>query len=150
MKEAVSNAHPDISAITVVQVIRGQVFSLRAEDNLSVLDSSMYWKKVRHVPVTDDDGRLVGIVTERDLLRHLASPLLGYTPTEQNQLKTAFVVGDIMTRDVRTIAPQTPLREAAKTLYDNKIGCLPIVENGILVGILTESDFVRIYSDLSN
>jgi CBS domain-containing membrane protein len=87
---------------------------------------------IRHVPVVDEAGGLVGIVTQRDLLslEHKKDPV--------TQLR------DVMRTDVATATPDTPLRTAAETMIYNKYGCLPVVDHGELVGIITETDFLKL------
>jgi CBS domain-containing membrane protein len=103
----------------------------------------MHLGRIRHLPVLDDDGeQLVGIVSQRDLFRSALAKALGYGESAQRKLLDTFSVKEVMTTDVITTTPDTPLIEAARVLMEHKIGCLPVVENGRLVGILTEGDFV--------
>jgi acetoin utilization protein AcuB len=97
----------------------------------------MQERKLRRLPVVDERNRLVGIVVERDLL--LAA---------MRYLQSRVEVGDIMTRDVLTVRPDTDLVEVARTMLERKIGGLPVLEDGQVVGIITESDIFRRFVEL--
>lgn len=96
-------------------------------------------KKVHRVPVLEKD-RLVGIITERKLLEVSPSPATTLSVFEINYLLSKTKVGSLMTKDVVTVRPDTLLEEAARLMSDKDIGALPVLENGRLVGIITESD----------
>jgi len=100
--------------------------------------------RIRHLPVLDENGQMAGIVTQRDLFRGALAKALGYGERAQRQLMDTLVVKEVMTSDVITTTPDTPLAEAARVLIERKIGCLPVVEGGRLVGIITEEDFVAL------
>lgn len=94
--------------------------------------------RIRHLPVVEG-RRLVGIVSDRDL--RLALPALGAAPEpERRRLLETTRVASVMVRDPITTTPDTPLEEAARLMYVHRIGCLPVEEQGTLVGIVTESD----------
>jgi len=100
---------------------------------------------VRHVPVVDREGELVGLVTHRDLARGVLGRTQELPIGVEEDLLRRRRVGEIMVTEPDTIEPETPLREAAEIMLENKIGCLPVTEGTHLVGILTEADFVRDY-----
>ena len=121
------------------------VTTLKRNEKLTLADDLMKLGRIRHLPVFDDDGRaLVGIVSQRDLFRGALAQALGYGQYASRKLLDTFVVKEVMTTEVITTKPDTPLAEAASLMIERKIGCLPVVENGRLVGILTEGDFVAI------
>jgi CBS domain-containing protein len=129
---------------TVSDLMSRDVLCLSEDMDLSHIEDAMRLFKFRHMPVTDD-GRLLGVVTQRDVLRVCASSLLPNAAEQTALLTKAYRVRDVMTRDVKTVRPGAPLTEAAKILIHDKIGCLPVVDDGnVLVGILTDSDFVRL------
>lgn len=102
---------------------------------------------IRHLPVLDGK-RLVGIVTDRDLRQSAPSPATTLEVHELNYLLERLTIEAIMTKNVITVAPETGLLEAARLLLTHKIGCLPVVEHGDLVGIITEGDMLRALVDL--
>ena len=127
----------------VRNIMTTPVFAVGHTDNLKVVEEVMEWKHIRHLPVVDDDGRLVGLITHRDLLRACVSSVADIPQQEQDALLRGIPVRQMMRADVLTVSPESDVRAAARTMLDKKIGCLPVVENGKLVGILTEADFVR-------
>ena len=99
-------------------------------------------KRIRHLVVVDD-ARVVGIVTDRDIRLNLPSPATSLSVWELNYLLPQLTVGGVMSKTVIVVDPDRPVAEAARIMMDHKIGALPVVEEGRLVGIITESDFVR-------
>lgn len=119
--------------------------TLKRNDKLTLADDIMRLGRIRHLPVVDDDDQtVVGIVTQRDLFRDALAQALGYGRHAQRKLLDTLSVKDVMATEVVTAGPDASLVEAAKILTERKIGCLPVVENGKLVGILTEGDFVAL------
>jgi acetoin utilization protein AcuB len=112
--------------------------------------------QIRHLPVVDDDERLVGIITERDLRGAAFAPALWehLSPAMQTRLEQVRValgrvtVGDLMTPEPMTATPETGLAEAAARMFEHRIGCLPVVEGGRVVGILTETDALGALADI--
>ena len=133
------------SATTVRDVMSPDVTTLEANDRLNIADDVMTLGRIRHLPVVDDDGSVVGILSQRDLFRGALARSLGYGEHAQRKLLGILAVKEVMTNDPETIGPDAKASEAAQRLLDRKIGCLLVVEHGKLVGILTESDFVRLY-----
>ncbi len=105
-------------------------------------------EKVRRLPVLNKKGELVGIVSERDLLYASPSPATSLSIHEIHYLVSKITVSEIMIRDVITVSEYTPLEEAARIMADNKIGGLPVVRDGKLVGIITESDLFKIFIEI--
>jgi CBS domain-containing membrane protein len=122
------------------------VATLNRNDKLSIADDVMKLGRIRHMPVLDEDGALVGILSQRDLLHGALSHALGYGQVAKQRVMSTILVKEVMTGSPHTVEPDTPLDEAASTMLARKIGCLPIVENERLVGILTESDFVALHA----
>jgi len=98
--------------------------------------------RIRHLVVTED-SRVVGIVTDRDIRLNLPSPATGLSVWEINFLLARLTVREVMTGSVVVVDPGRPAAEAARIMLDHKIGALPVVDGGRLVGIVTDSDFVR-------
>jgi CBS domain-containing protein/gamma-glutamylcysteine synthetase len=124
---------------TVGQIMSTQLLTVRPEDLVDLAASMMDWEKIRHVPVEDDQGRLVGIVSHRALLRLVARGQGG---------TTQVVVKDIMRRDPVSVTPQTPTIEAMKLMRDRAVGSLPVLEGDKLVGIITEHDLIDVSAKL--
>jgi acetoin utilization protein AcuB len=104
--------------------------------------------KVRRLPVLNDKGALVGIVSERDLLFASPSPATSLSIYELHYLMSGIKVADVMTTEVITVTEDTPLEEAARIMVGNKIGGLPVERKGELVGIITETDLFKIFLEL--
>lgn len=126
---------------TVGQFMATDLFTVRPNDLVDLAASVMDWKHVRHVPVEDDEGRVIGLVSHRDLLRLLSHGLL-------NKQIQPVTVKEIMKRDPFTVAPDTPTLEALNIMRRQKVGCLPVVENGKLVGIVTAYDFLALSAEI--
>ena len=121
---------------TVGQFMSTDLFTVRPDDLVDLAASVMHWRHVRHVPVEDDEGRLVGLLSHRSLLRLLAGR--GTGPSNG-----AVTVRDIMRAEPLTVSPQTPTLEAIDLMRAHNVGCLPVVEQGALVGIVTAHDFLN-------
>ena len=104
--------------------------------------------KVRRLPVLDKNGNLVGIVAEKDLLYVSPSPATSLSVHELHYLISKIKVEDVMAKDVITATEYTPLEEAARIMADNKIGSLPVMRDGKLVGIITETNLFCIFLEL--
>jgi len=138
-----TNAIPGL----VRDVMTRKIAVLREEQNLELAERAMKAYAFRHLPVVEGD-KLVGLVTERDLLRAAISTLDKAHELLDDNLKRYYFVREIMTADVVTVRPETPLLEAARIMANRKLGCLPVTEqDGTLVGIVTRSDLVELVID---
>jgi CBS domain-containing protein len=113
--------------------------TIAPEASLAAALATMRQHEIRHLPVVDADGRFVGIVTDRDLRQ--ASFARFRTLTESSQ---DLMVQDVMTCGVVTIDPRATVARAATVMFERRIGSLPVVENGQIVGILTERDLLKL------
>jgi acetoin utilization protein AcuB len=102
----------------------------------------MRTRRIRHLPVVDRGGRLVGIVTDRDLRQVVFDPAIQARAGDLADALKAVTVRDVMTWAVVSVRPDTPLREAARVMREQKIGALPVVQAGKVVGIVTEVDLL--------
>ena len=132
------------SVLRVRDVMTRDPKTLGRNDQISLADDLMKQERIRHLPVLDDDGELVGIVSQRDMFRGALAHALGYGETAQRRMLGLLVVKEVMTTQVVTVEPDAPITDAARTMVDRKIGCLPVVEGGKLVGILTEGDLAAL------
>lgn len=106
-------------------------------------------RKIRHIPIVDVAGKLVGIVTDRDIKRALPSPLTGSLAREEyDSVLDETELQKVMTRDPASVSPDTTLADAVQLMYEKKIGGLPVVENGKLVGIFTQTDALALCLEL--
>jgi CBS domain-containing membrane protein len=137
-----------MEALKVRDLMTAGVRTVKAGDRLIHLYDLLVDGRIRHVPVLDDEGLLVGLVTHRDFLRRVSAPQSELPLGLQTELMRRMEVGEIMNADVETIEPDASVRQAAQVMLENKYGCLPVVDGERLVGIITESDFVRCLADL--
>lgn len=136
---------PNALPPSVRDVMTPHVTTLKRNDKLTIADDVMRLGRIRHLPVLDDDGQeVVGILSQRDLFRGSLARALGYGEHAQRKVLDTLVVKEVMTSDVVTTSPDTPLAEVARVMLKQRIGCLPVVEGGRLVGIVTEADFVAL------
>jgi len=129
----------------VRELMSRQVVTIGTGDSCLEAVTRMQRSRVRHLPVVSREGPLVGIVTDRDLRHHLFTPrlfeVLGSTPVEV--LLSCTHVAEIMSTDVITVAPEETVAEAAWTMRKHRVGALPVLEHGRVVGIITEADVLR-------
>lgn len=128
------------SHLRVSEFMTTDLFTVRQEDIIDLVVDVMNWRKIRFTPVEDKEGKLVGLVTLRMILRHILEQRHG-NREEQAGLTT---VKDIMNPAPITIDPNMTILEAMNLMRKHQIGCLPVVKNGALIGIITEMDFLRI------
>lgn len=120
---------------TVGQFMSTDLFTVRPGDLVALAANVMDWRHIRHVPVEDERGHLVGLVTHRDILRLLARG-------ERKEGGDPIAVRRIMKTDPVTVSPATPTLEAIELMRARRVGCLPVVDDGLLVGIITAQDFL--------
>jgi len=101
-------------------------------------------ERIRRAPVVKE-GKMVGIVSDKDLLNASPSPASSLSVWEMNYLLSKITVSEVMTKNVMTVAEDTPIEEAARIMADNKIGGLPVMRDGHVVGIITETDLFKIF-----
>jgi CBS domain-containing protein len=135
--------------LLVADLMTANVITMRPASDLEEVYERMAEEHIRHVPIVDREGDLVGLVTERDLTRLALGSQLEMPLSFQQDLLHGRKVREIMSTDVDTAEPDQSLKEAAVQLLENKVGCLPVVEGRHVVGILTEADFVRHFVEAS-
>ncbi|MEL6132380.1 MAG: CBS domain-containing protein [Bacteroidota bacterium] len=123
--------------IRVEECMTTDFHTVHREDILDLVADIMNWRNIRHLPVEDKDGQLVGLVTSRMLMRH-------FTRHKNGLSKEAQCVADIMKKNIITICPTETLMKALELMETNNIGCLPVVNEGRLVGLLSESNFLQL------
>lgn len=131
----------------VRDLMQTKVHTLLRNEKLSVADDLMRQERIRHLPVLDEYGELAGILTQRDLFRGALLRALGYGARAEEHMLRTVLVKEVMTEPVQTTAPDTPLKDAAALMLKHRVGCLPVVDQGKLVGIISESDMMRIVAE---
>jgi CBS domain-containing protein len=132
----------------VENVMTRDYVSVEPGERLDFVDDVMQLGRIRHMPVLEG-GKLVGIVSQRDLLAASLSRALDFDAQQRRSFMRSVEVSEVMSRNPITIAPGASLRDAARVLLRHRIGCLPVVdEAGTVVGLLTETDLLRgVYAD---
>jgi CBS domain-containing protein len=133
---------------TAGDVMTRQVMVLNIEDNLENIMKAMEHFHIRHVPVVDGE-KLVGVITHRDVLAMMHSKLGPHANRdESHELYSRMFAINLMTKDPIAVTPDTPLRQVVKLLLEHKIGCVPVVRDEKLVGIVTETDVLRVLDEM--
>lgn len=134
--------------LRVQDLMSSRVISLQATDTMYTARSLMRENRVRHLPVVDEQGRLQGLITQRDILATGISHLAEIDEATRNDIDSGIPVTEVMRREMLTLRPDESVRAAAQLMVEKKIGCLPVVEGDRLVGIVTESDFLKLVISL--
>jgi CBS domain-containing protein len=121
-----------------------EVATLDVNDELSLANDIMRLGRIRHLPVVDGQT-LVGIISERDLFRSSLAQALGYGSEATRQMMKGIRIKDLMVTNLITVSPDTEMLAAIQLMLTRKIGCLPVVENDRLVGLITETDILSQY-----
>jgi len=128
----------------VRDVMVRDVATLNIEDELSLANDIIQLGRIRHLPVVEGK-KLVGIISERDLFRSSLAQALGYGTRATRDLMKTIRIKDIMVTDLVTISPDEELTTAVRKMLEKKIGCLPVVQEGELIGLITETDVLSQY-----
>ncbi len=131
--------------LRVRDLMTPDVVTVQPGDSISKAHELMLDNRFRHLVVVDGDGDLVGLLTHRDLLRFALVERTDLPLSLQRGVLKRIRVEEAMTSEVETADADQGLQEAAAVMFDNKYGCLPVTEGSRVVGILTESDFVRYF-----
>ncbi|MAL17237.1 MAG: CBS domain-containing protein [Balneola sp.] len=126
------------STLMVEEFMTTDLFTVRKDDILEFVGNLLDWRKIRYLPVEDDQKHLTGLITMRQLLREY------YRTAEDGEDTGAKTVSEIMIQNPITIHPEASIMEAMDIMKDQGIGCLPVVKNSRVVGIITEGNFMNI------
>jgi CBS domain-containing protein len=132
----------------VREIMMGSPVTLKPEDSLDLANDVISLGRIRHIPVVDG-SRLVGIVTERDLIGAAASQIFGLKNKSKSALLKSVKIKEVMKKRVITVTPDTPIKEVAHLMADKKIGCVPVVSDGMVVGLVTTTDILRYVESLA-
>ncbi|MBP7184307.1 MAG: CBS domain-containing protein [Saprospiraceae bacterium] len=133
--DEIENYHP--SKTKVEEFMETDLFTVQKDDIIDLVSEMMDWRKIRYMPVEDSQGNLVGLITSRLLLRH-------FTRRVSQQNTGSTLVKDIMIENPITITPDINIMEALRIMHTHRIGCLPVVNGKELIGVITESDFLKL------
>ena len=125
-----------------------KVFAVRFDKKLLAVREIMTWGHLRHVPVVNASGALVGIISHRDLLHAAISSVAEAPEVQRAQFLSTVPIIKVMKTEVQTIGPDDPVAKAAQLMRRSKIGCLPVLQNGKLVGIISEYDLLGVVEKL--
>ena len=131
----------------VHNIMSTEIISVNQDDNLRLVDDIMAAGYIRHVPVVED-RRLVGIVSQRELFNARVASTMSIGELEQRSFLHTLRVHDVMTTPVMTISPEESVSQAATLIANRGVGCLPVVKDGVLEGIVTKTDVLRCLRDM--
>ena len=126
----------------IAKLMKKNIITIKSEESLGAAASLMKEKKIRHLPVVDGSKKIVGIITDRDLKRASASDATLLEVHELLYLMNKVKLSTVMTKKPITISPSATLEKAAELFVKHKIGCLPVVDNNKIQGILTHYDLL--------
>ena len=134
--------------ITIDEFMSSKPYTLRETNTLNDAVRIMTEKHIRHIPVTDNDNHVIGLVTQRDVLAATEPRLQQQVNSSSRSGNEEMLLADMMIRDVSVIQKSDSLRRAALYIQSHKYGCLPVISDDCLVGIITDSDFIDIAINL--
>jgi CBS-domain-containing membrane protein len=133
----------DLRQRAVSEIMRREVVTLTAGEKLDLTQDIMNLGRVRHLPVIDERGRVVGIVSDRDLLAAALTDVLDFDPVARRTFLRSIEVAEVMAKDVVSVPPDAVLADVARIFVERKIGCVPVVDaRGALIGLVTETDLI--------
>src|SRR5918996_186998 len=134
-------------AKTVRDIMATEVATLGRNDSLQLAKDIMTLGRVRHFPVIDD-GTVVGVVSQRDLYKASLGSVMKYGEKAQRAFLEGIAVKEVMSEPPVTIAPHASVQEAARLMMEKKIGCLPVLEDTRLVGLVMETDMLKLVAEM--
>ena len=132
---------------TVREIMMGSPVTLKPDDTLDLANDVISLGRIRHIPVVQD-GRVVGMLSERDLIGAAATTIFGLKQKTKSALLKSLTIKSVMKKRVVSVNPDTTIKEAARVMADKKIGCVPVILNGALVGLVTTTDILRYVDSL--
>ena len=129
-------------AETVRKIMMGSPVTLTPDDTLDLANNVISLGRIRHIPVVAN-GKLVGLLSERDLIGAAANRIFGLNQKSKSALLKTESVKSIMKKRLVTVTPDTPIKDAARLMADKKIGCVPVITAGALVGLVTTTNVLR-------
>jgi CBS domain-containing protein len=127
---------------TVGEIMTTAPRTIDLNQTLDIADELTSGLRIRHLPVLQD-GRVVGVLSQRDLFQAALARTLGFGGIGRARVLKTIAAKEVMSEPPVTVQARTPVRDAARLMLSKKIGCLPVVDGGTLVGLVTESDLIR-------
>lgn len=134
--------------MTVKRMMKKNPITTTAETSIVDVADILKENHIHRLPVLDKKGKLIGVITEKDILHASPSPVSSLSVYEMPYMLSRLKVSNLMTKDVRTIDPDTTVEEAAKIMVDDDLSCLPVIEGDKLVGIVSKSDMFKVLYEL--
>jgi CBS domain-containing protein len=128
----------------VRDIMTTEVVTLKVDEELSLASDIMTLARIRHLPIVEGD-RLIGIISQRDLFKASLASVINYDYQATRTHLKAVTIKEIMVKNIVTIAPDAKIHAAGRIMLEKKIGCLPVVKDDALVGMVTESDIMEFY-----
>lgn len=130
--------------LTVKDLMSRELYTLKPTDTVHQARELMLKKRIRHIPIVDENEEFVGLLSKRDVLAVSVSALADIDAEERDELESGIPISEIMITEVVVAKEDTTLLEAARFILEQKQGCIPIFKGSKLVGVLTEADFVKL------
>ena len=134
--------------MTVKRMMKKNPITTTAKTSIVDVADILKENHIHRLPVLDKKGKLIGVITEKDILHASPSPVSSLSVYEMPYMLSRLKVSNLMTKDVRTIDPDTTVEEAAKIMVDDDLSCLPVIEGEKLVGIVSKSDMFKVLYEL--
>lgn len=134
--------------MTVKRMMKKNPITTTAETSIVDVADILKENHIHRLPVLDKKGKLIGVITEKDILHASPSPVSSLSVYEMPYMLSRLKVSNLMTKNVRTIDPDTTVEEAAKIMVDDDLSCLPVIEGDKLVGIVSKSDMFKVLYEL--
>ena len=134
--------------MTVKRMMKKNPITTTAETSIVDVADILKENHIHRLPVLDKKGKLIGVITEKDILHASPSPVSSLSVYEMPYMLSRLKVSNLMTKDVRTIDPDTTVEEAAKIMVDDDLSCLHVIEGEKLVGIVSKSDMFKVLYEL--
>ena len=128
----------------IKDIMTAEVVTLKVDEELSLASDIMTLARIRHLPIVEGEN-LVGIISQRDLFKASLASAVGYDYGKDRKHLKTVLIKEVMIKDVFTIEPDAKIYEAGRIMLEKKIGCLPVVQDDALVGMVTETDILQFF-----
>jgi len=142
LKEKIISCHSSKQPIKVKDLMTAELHTIDPDDCIKKVEEMMKWKKVRHIPVVDKNLKLLGLITHRNLLDIKYPSFLNLPEEDLRKLKRTILVKKVMKSSILTADPEVEIQQIISEMVENKYGCIPVIKDEKIIGIVTEADFV--------